>query len=106
MSAVTKWPDRMTPEQLNESMCGEDTPLELAMLSEIKDLRAALQAAADRQAQLEKDAERYRWLRDDSGAECAVADYWCSCDKKVEITDEAIDAAIAAQAQGGGNGNG
>lgn len=44
------------------------------------------------------DAERYRWLRDESGADCACEGYWGSSSLIVDINDEAIDRKRADSA--------
>ncbi len=49
-------------------------------------------------ASIEKDAERYRWLRDEEYLHNWAQVHVCDESRRAEITDKAIDAAMAKEA--------
>ena len=50
---------------------------------------------------LRKDAERYRWLRDDEYLHAWADLHVCDEHRRAEVTDKAIDAAMAKEASHG-----
>lgn len=60
----------------------------------IEDLKAEIEA-------LRKDAERYRWLRDDEYLHAWADLHVCDEHRRAEVTDKAIDAAMAKEASHG-----
>lgn len=84
----------------------------LALLAEIERLKAEnedYKSGQDRYEQiiedlkaeneaLRKDAERYRWLRDDEYLHAWADLHVCDEHRRAEVTDKAIDAAMAKEA--------
>lgn len=69
-------------------------PLDMKMQRD--ELQSQLALMKDRIDSLEKDAARYQWLRDKSGAESAIENYWGGDGTfVVYLNDESIDAAMA-----------
>jgi hypothetical protein len=64
-----------------------------ALLAERDALKAEVSALSARCAEMEKDAQRYRWLRQGNGGQIAP-DFWGESDDDI---DSYIDSSLASQ---------